>query len=316
MVTVTTDEPDEQQPTDDDPGEQQDDAVGGDRKPGGGNFAPPLLGGILARQQELADLFNRSSAVYSNLAPFQSLFEAADRYQRIADSFEKYFSPHLLQLQKIPASFLPLVKIPLPNWNIPPDWYPPNWEEIPGNDVDDLGDKAIAIIQGEGIPMVWVPRPDIVASLVHAADADARDAILLSSRDDIAADCLGALSVVTNADLKPLADLGADAVSAQRAGHESSAQALATNVFDTVLRDAIRRGVIFDGPLGYFRYDKVLKRIEPVSGETPHQEVSGSLRPRRSGAGAAGFRPGRPRACPVRQARHRAPRRTGAVHAG
>ena len=49
---------------------------------------------------------------------------------------------------------------------------------------------------------------------------------------------------------------------------EVGAQALAGNIFDTLLRDVTRRGVIFDEPLGYFRYDKVSKRIMPVTDET------------------------------------------------
>jgi len=67
----------------------------------------------------------------------------------------------------------------------------------------------------------------------------------------------------------PLAKLAADAVIALRDGHPSGAQALAGNVFDTLLRDAARRGVIFARPpVGYFKYDKITKRITPVSDDT------------------------------------------------
>ena len=57
--------------------------------------------------------------------------------------------------------------------------------------------------------------------------------------------------------------------SSRRDGYRSSAQALAGNIFDTLLRDATRRGVIFTGPpAGYFKYDKVRKQITPVSDDT------------------------------------------------
>jgi hypothetical protein len=132
----------------------------------------------------------------------------------------------------------------------------------------DIG-TAMGVILDEGIPLVWVPRPAIVAELVGAAGADVRDSILLSSRDDIAIDCLTVLGEVTAPELKPLAELAAETVSALRGGHGSSAQALAGNIFDTLLHDAARRGVVFAAPpVGYFKYDKVRKQITPVSDDT------------------------------------------------
>lgn len=162
----------------------------------------------------------------------------------------------------------PLVKFPVLDFHLPPDWYPAELGGGSRQDVDDLADQVIAIIQGEGIPLVWVPRPETVRALVRAADADARDTILLASRGDISDDCTAAQTEITDPELIPLADLGAHALAALRDGRAAPAQALATNVFDTLLRDMGRRGVIFGGPLGYFKYDKVRKRIEPVSDET------------------------------------------------
>ncbi len=116
---------------------------------------------------------------------------------------------------------------------------------------------------------MWVPRAAIVTKLVTAADADARDGLLVSLLDDIAEDCATVLGEVTDPALRPLGEIAADAVAALRCGHRPSAQALAGNVFDTVLRDATRRGVIFAGPpAGYFRYDKARKKITPVSERT------------------------------------------------
>lgn len=148
---------------------------------------------------------------------------------------------------------------------IPADWFPSNWEQMPDPDID----AAISVIVDEGIPLVWVPRPAIVAELVAAADAEARDEILLASREEITEDCLAVLGEITASELKPLAELAVEAVAALRDGHGSGAQALAGNIFDTLLRDAIRRGVIFAGPPGgYFKYDKVRKQIIPVSDDT------------------------------------------------
>jgi hypothetical protein len=155
--------------------------------------------------------------------------------------------------------------IRLPTLNLPEDWYPPNWEGVADLDID----AAISIVLDEGVPLVWVPGPAIVAQLVSAPDADARADILLSLRDEIAGDCIAVLAEIGAPELKPLAELAVEAVTALRSGHPSGAQALASNVFDTLLRDSARRGVIFAGPpVGYFKYDKVRKQIQPVSDNT------------------------------------------------
>jgi hypothetical protein len=157
----------------------------------------------------------------------------------------------------------PLLK--LPQLNLPRGWFPCNWEDVIDLDID----AALGIMLDEGIPLVWVPRPAIVAELVSAPDADARDGILLSLRDDIVDDCLTVLEDITTPELKPLVELAIDAANALRNGHDSSAQALAANVFDTLLRDVARRGVIFAGPpIGYFKYEKIRKRITPVGDDT------------------------------------------------
>jgi hypothetical protein len=238
----------------------------------------PQLEEFAVRKHELADLAAQVGQ-FGQVTSLQSVFDAADQYQELAKSVGTYLAPHLAALEEAAGAvaalrettdslLAPLVEFPVLDFHLPPDWYPPNWEEAPGQDVDDLADKAIAIIQDEGIPLVWVPRPETVRALVCAADADARDAILLASGGGISDDCTAVLADITATELMPLADLGMQALAALRDGHAAPAQALATNVFDTLLRDMGRRGVIFGGPLAYFKYDKVRKRIEPVSDET------------------------------------------------
>lgn len=67
-------------------------------------------------------------------------------------------------------------------------------------------------------------------------------------KDRIAEDCLVVLGEIVAPELPPLTKLAAEAVIALRDGHRSGAQALAGNIFDTLLRDAAGRGVIFAGP--------------------------------------------------------------------
>ena len=189
---------------------------------------------------------------------------AASIGQTLAPQLELIIAPQLEVFRELARSAMPRL-IELQPLNLLTDLLPPNWKDVPDLDIETV----IGIVLDEGIPLVWVPRPAIVARLISAADADTRDGILSSSRDDIALDCLAIIGEITNAKLKPLAGLAAEAVTALQAGHSSSAQALAGNIFDTLLRDAIRRGVIFAAPLGgYFRYAKVREKIAPVSDDT------------------------------------------------
>jgi hypothetical protein len=273
---------------------------------------------------ELADLAAQVGR-FGQLTSLQSVFDAADRYQELQShsgptshrAWRRWRSSEISSCAEDTDSVLfPLVNFPALDFHLPPEWYPPKWEEAPGQDVDDLADKAIAIIQGEGIPLVWVPRPETVSALVRSADADARDTILLASRDGISDDCTAVLTEITDAELLPLADLGAHALAALRDGRAAPAQALATNVSDTLLRDMDRRGVISGGPLGYFKYGKVRKRIEPVSDEALNRQyraacVLAAAVPAPLGLPARG-----PRAGPIRPARHCTPRRPGTIHAG
>ena len=184
--------------------------------------------------------------------------------QTLALQLELIIAPQLEVFRELARSAMPRL-IELQPLNLLTDLLPPNWKDVPDLDIETV----IGIVLDEGIPLVWVPRPAIVTELISAADADTRDGILSSSRDDIALDCLAVIDEITDAKLKPLAGLAAEAVTALQAGHSSSAQALAGNVFDTLLRDATRRGVIFAGPPGgYFRYAKIRNQITPVSDET------------------------------------------------
>ena len=231
------------------------------------NLAPQLE--AIRAQQRIAEDLARSASGFEQvqnhvLVAIQPLLDAVRVHQQLEESITRGLAPQLEAFREFARSVVPSLIKPL-SLNLPTDWYPRNWGDVPDLDVG----TAMGIILDEGVPLVWVPRPAIVAELVSAADADARDGILLSSRDDLAIDCLTLLGEVTDPELKPLAELAAEAVSALRGGHSSSAQALATNVFDTLLRYATRRGVIFGGPpVGYFKYDKVQKQITPVSDDT------------------------------------------------
>jgi hypothetical protein len=152
---------------------------------------------------------------------------------------------------------------------LPQSYCPANWEAHTWASGDIQA--AMAILSDEGIPLSWVPRAQIVTDLVHAPDAPARHAILAARIPEIITDCGAVLDDIADPDLKSLVELSREALTAL-AVSPAAAQALAANIIDTFLRDANRRGRMFGGNFGFFKTDKVIKRITSVSGATPVHE--------------------------------------------
>jgi hypothetical protein len=178
------------------------------------------------------------------------------------------------------------------------DSVPPNWQGLEDPDWS----AALEIMNG-GIPLIWVPRSAIVGSLTKAGNAESRREILDHGRQDIADDCSAVLAEVTAPGLVPLAGLAADAARALRDGHCAAAQALAANVFDTWLRDVIRRGVLFTPERkGKGFYGNIRRQIKPVTDDVRISELkaSGALTPVLMAL--AWFTPGDP--IPAQFARH------------
>jgi hypothetical protein len=123
-------------------------------------------------------------------------------------------------------------------------------------------------MQDEGIPLAWVPRAEIVVDLTAAPDAGTRDTILVARMPEIVEDCRQRLAEVLEADLQHLNGLAGDALRALEQANPTAAQALAANVFDTLLRDVRHRGRLFAGSTGRFKYQHVTSGITPVSDET------------------------------------------------
>jgi hypothetical protein len=107
---------------------------------------------------------------------------------------------------------------------------PPNWSD----DVD-YG-LAMAVLSDEGIPLVWVPRADLVELLVSADSETARREILVENADAIVDDLQSVLDVLeTSAYLGGHIALTKSAVATLVSGFDSAAQALATTVLDSLV---------------------------------------------------------------------------------
>lgn len=109
--------------------------------------------------------------------------------------------------------------------------FPDNWPK-PRPDHD----RTKEILEQDGIPIVHVPRAEIVTEIVDADTFDDRVKILETRSVEIAEDCAAALSRQFHAEVQPHAPLALRAVEAYQAGYHEAAQALAVAVCDSYLK--------------------------------------------------------------------------------
>ncbi|MFI2563559.1 hypothetical protein [Paenarthrobacter sp. NPDC018779] len=106
---------------------------------------------------------------------------------------------------------------------------PPNWPAKVDLDLIE------SILNEEGIPLVWIPREEIVSLLLQAPDRTARIKILIENRDTVLADCSEALKRITNTSFQDQLPLARRVISALEAGFDEPAQALAVTVTETAV---------------------------------------------------------------------------------
>lgn len=132
---------------------------------------------------------------------------------------------------------------------------PPNWV---GGDAVDF-ERTIEIVSEDAIPLVWIPRVEIVSQLTRAPDRAARVSILLSQGDDVAEDCSAALNTCTATYLAEYVALAQRALAAWRDGHHEAAQALAVITTEDLLRATIDPDP--QGEWVYGHYKKVADKV-------------------------------------------------------
>lgn len=110
---------------------------------------------------------------------------------------------------------------------------PSNWVDI---DLDpDDAKESIRAVLADGIPLGWVPSERVVQLLLHAPDARARRRIITNNRRGILNDCDEVLGALPAPRAMRYADKLRRATAALRDGHTDAAQALATNILDTLV---------------------------------------------------------------------------------
>lgn len=144
---------------------------------------------------------------------------------------------------------------------------PPNWSE----EIDES--EAISVIGTDGIPLVWVPRTEIVAAVLAASDRNARLQLLIIHQAQIVDDCREVLAGITEESLSGKVPLAIKAVEALAAGHFEAAQALAVVVAESAIAPAIsdkyqtvKKQVLFDPELIPYSLLRLRAALLPIGG--------------------------------------------------
>ena len=115
-------------------------------------------------------------------------------------------------------------------------WWPPNWP----TDTPDF-DVLNEILNEDGIPLVWVPRAEIVEQLLSATDRAERISILTQQRDAVIIDCRETASALGHERIASAKPLVLAAISALAGEHHEAAQALSVVVAESALKVALAK---------------------------------------------------------------------------
>jgi hypothetical protein len=123
-------------------------------------------------------------------------------------------------------------------------WIPANLYPLSANDLM----RVLELGREEGIALAWVPRTALVQALLDAADAAAREQLLIQEEAAVLEDCAACLNEVTiDSDMVELAGFVRQAADICRGGTHAGAQALATNVVETIAKHHLERIVTRKG---------------------------------------------------------------------
>lgn len=142
---------------------------------------------------------------------------------------------------------------------------PPNWPT--GIDLDRMAE----VVQDDGLPLVWVPRREVVQQVLDADDRDARVAVLLAHVPELVEDCREVLTGVDHEMLVGQALLAGRAVDALADGNHQAAQALAVVVTETAVARSlsdkyakVKQQVFFDPELAVYTELRQRAALAPI----------------------------------------------------
>lgn len=134
-------------------------------------------------------------------------------------------------------------------------YAPPNWVDL---EIDNETYAGLGECATDGIPVAYVPRAEILATLAKCADYESRCEVLLVNRAALLDDCEEAIAILDGKeDFEDQIPLANDALAAIRGGHDSAAQALAINVTEAIIGHFIAK----KQPTG---------KVKALLGDAPH----------------------------------------------
>ncbi|MDQ1206603.1 hypothetical protein QE377_002962 [Microbacterium sp. SORGH_AS 862] len=113
-----------------------------------------------------------------------------------------------------------------------PRHWPSNWHGIRRPAADVLG----GLVLDEGLPLAWVPPPQVVERLLAANSPVARREVIGRHSPQIVRSCESQLDNITSSTGRKYARFTRAAAEALRSGHREAAQSLATSTLDTITR--------------------------------------------------------------------------------
>lgn len=111
--------------------------------------------------------------------------------------------------------------------------YPPNWRIEDG--LVRFPDNLETILIEEGIPLAWVPPPQVLEKLFAAQTPGDRRKVLSSNWKAVVAECTAVLNSVEEQKLSVYVEFALEAAEALAAGKWKASQALSTNILDSFL---------------------------------------------------------------------------------
>jgi len=172
----------------------------------------------LASSIDISAIKQANNLIIENAAIFDVTRRQAEQFAAIAAKFD--YSALVKQFSRALAGI---------NW----DQLRTIFERVLPSNLRSVGDlvAVAAFALNEGLPLAWVPRPEILDELVSAATAEDRVAILDRHADDIMDDC--------DAVLKDIAHEWAEqcrlAIRSFRHDLEAPAQSHASNIIDSIV---------------------------------------------------------------------------------
>jgi hypothetical protein len=156
-----------------------------------------------------------------------------EHYLRFNDLLERYdFAKVLEQAAAVGVAAEQALKQSLPA----------NWCEL----TFDEAEEVEKLVREHGLPLVWVPGPDLTARLASSPTPADATRVLLEQQAAVLTDIEGVLDEVTQPQLGLLVSKTRKAVSALRGGHGDAAQALAAAVFTAALHEGLGHGELSD----------------------------------------------------------------------